>query len=1020
MASEKTYWKGIEELDNPSLVDTLKQNEFPTEIPVDEFLTQQEQNGSSTSRRDFLKFLGFSTAAATLAACEAPVVESIPYVVAPDSLVPGIASYYASTYDDGYDFASVLVKTREGRPIKLDPNSDAPYSGNTNARVQASVLNLYDVTRLQAPLKDGEATTWSVFNKDVKAALETASAAGKRIVVLTSSINSPSSKRAYAAFAETYENVSHVAIDAISYSNALDASAKVFGNRAFPYFDFTKASRIVSVGADFLGDWIGQGVSGAYATRRKPGKDMSRHIQIESNMSLTGSNADTRYRVKTSEYGVILAGLYNRIASATGNASVSAGKSSIESQLDTIAKDLLAARGESLVLCGGNDETNWLLTYGINQMLESFGSTINTKLANNLRQGDDKAFASLLSDMKAGKVGVLIMAQTNPVYNNAKGSEFADLLSKVDCAVSFSDKNDETSSKCKYVGALHHSLESWNDAEPFTGHYTFSQPTIRPLFDTMQWQAGLLELAGKDSNYGAFIRDKWSTKTNFDVCLHDGFFTKDKSVERDTEIDAVSALAGIKVAAPANGLELVLYSKTGMGTGNLSNNPWLQELPDPVSRVSWDNYLCISAAQAAELGLQNKTRSNGALDGSYVTIKSGNVVIENVPVLIQPGQAYDTVGLAVGYGRSNVGLAGDGIGVNAFPLSVDGAHFATNITIEKQDGWHEFACVQLHHTMMGRRIVQEVSLDTFLNKPASTDDSKGWNERTKFETIGQKLTADKANLWTDFDHETGHFWNMSIDLNMCTGCGACVIACHAENNVPVVGKDEIRRSRDMHWLRIDRYYSSDMTKDRAKEEGIGAIKMYKEMEQPSESPEVVFQPVMCQHCNHAPCETVCPVAATVHSAEGLNHMAYNRCIGTRYCANNCPYKVRRFNWFLYNENPEQFGVNYSMNEDLGKMVLNPDVTVRSRGVMEKCSFCVQRIQLGKLEAKKASRKVRDGEVQTACMQACDTGAIQFGDVNDPESKIAALKEDQRMYHLLEDVGTQPSVFYQTKVRNKNA
>lgn len=1021
MASEKTYWKGIGELENPELAEQLKSNEFAEEIPVEDFLSQQESNSSNTTRRDFLKFLGFSTAAATLAACEAPIVESIPYVVAPDKLVPGIASYYASVYDDGYDFASLLVKTREGRPIKVDPNRDAAYRGDVNARVQASVLNLYDATRLQSPLKNGEATDWATLDSDVKSALDKAEASGKRIVVLTGSVNSPATKRAFASFSEKYSNASHVSVDAFSYSNALDASEKVFGKRQFPFFDLSKADKIVSIGADFLGQWIGQGVASAYAERRKPGKDMSRHVQIEANMSLTGSNADTRYRVKPSEYTAVLAGTYNRVAKATGGSAINAAKTSIENQLDQVANDLINSQGKSLVLCGTNDANNWMLTYAINQLLGNFGTTISTSVFSNLRQGNDAAFAQLLSDMKAGKVGVILMAQTNPVYSHARGAEFADALAKVDCSIACSDKNDETALNATYVCATPHALESWTDAEPFTGHYAFGQPTIRPLFDTRQWQHCLLSWAGVETDYYTFIKSYWEGKgKDVDKLLHDGFYTKKSEVEVENTPDALAHVGSIKVAKPSENLELALYEKTGMGIGNLANNPWLQEFPDPITRVSWDNYLTISAAQANELGLKNKTRSNGALDGNYVTITAGDVRVENVPVLIQPGQAYNTVGLAVGYGRTGVGRAAEGVGVNAFPLLLSGAHSVSDIKIEKQDGWHGFACTQLHHTMMGRRIVQEVTLDTFINEPATTENHKGWNERTMFETMGQKLTADKANLWADFDKETGHFWNMSIDLNMCTGCGACVIACHAENNVPVVGKEEVRKSRDMHWLRIDRYYSSDMTKERAEKEGVGAIRMYLDMEVPSESPEVVFQPIMCQHCNHAPCETVCPVAATVHSSEGLNHMAYNRCIGTRYCANNCPYKVRRFNWFRYSENAEQFGVNYAMNDDLGKMVLNPDVAVRSRGVMEKCSFCIQRIQLGKLEAKKDGRKVKDGEVQTACMQACDTGAIQFGDVNDPDSKVAALKEDKRMYHLLEDIGTQPSVFYQTKVRNKNA
>jgi molybdopterin-containing oxidoreductase family iron-sulfur binding subunit len=388
----------------------------------------------------------------------------------------------------------------------------------------------------------------------------------------------------------------------------------------------------------------------------------------------------------------------------------------------------------------------------------------------------------------------------------------------------------------------------------------------------------------------------------------------------------------------------------------------------------------------------------------------GKRVLENVPVFIQPGQTAGTVGLAYGYGRTSAGKVADDMGVNAYALGVTTG--AAAVEIAKADGMHEFATVQLGNTMMGRRIVNEVTLADFIADP----NGSSWNEKPTFHTIDGHKTSEEANLWANHDHETMHMWNMSIDLNSCTGCGACVVACHIENNVPVVGKQEIRNLRDMHWLRIDRYYSSDMSKERAAEENIGGIEMYAKMEEPSESPAVVFQPVMCQHCNHAPCETVCPVGATVHSREGLNHMAYNRCIGTRYCANNCPYKVRRFNWFNYMANEQFADVNPSQ-DDYGRMVLNPDVTVRSRGVMEKCTMCIQRVQYAKLEAKKAGQPLADGTFTVACAEACDSGAITFGDVNNAKSAVRAAKADARAYHLLEEVGTQPSVFYLTKVRN---
>ena len=459
-----------------------------------------------------------------------------------------------------------------------------------------------------------------------------------------------------------------------------------------------------------------------------------------------------------------------------------------------------------------------------------------------------------------------------------------------------------------------------------------------------------------------------------------------------------------------------LYTKTGLGDGQQANNPWLQEFPDPITRVSWDNYATVSNADAKLLGLSNEIVANGGLNGSYATITTADgIKLEKVPVIVQPGQAIGTIGLALGYGKKVALKEEMQVGLNAYSL-YKGFNNVQSVTLTKADGDHEFACVQGQKTLMGRGdIIKETTLEIF-----NTKDADFWNEKPMVSLDHKEVEATSVDLWDSFDRSIGHHFNLSIDLNACTGCGACVIACHAENNVPVVGKSEIRRSRDMHWLRIDRYYSSETTfeGDNERKDNIkglsSSLSTFREMEEASDNPQVSFQPVMCQHCNHAPCETVCPVAATSHSRQGQNHMAYNRCVGTRYCANNCPYKVRRFNWFLYNKNSE---FDFHMNDDLGRMVLNPDVSVRSRGVMEKCSMCIQKTQATILNAKNEGRAIVDGEFQTACSSACSTGAMVFGDINDKESQVAKLVEDERMYHLLEHVGTKPNVIYHVKVRN---
>ena len=1018
MATTKKYWKGIEELTNEPAVQELAKNEFPEEVPTADFLGDNQLANSSTSRRDFLKFMGFSTAAASLAACEAPVQKVIPYVVKPEEITPGVANYYASTYADGHDFASILVKTREGRPIKIETNKDAPINGAMNARVQASVLSLYDTGRAKFPTKAGEEVSWSAADADIVKRISEANAAGKQVVLLTGSTTSPTVRSLVAEMAAQFENTKHVSYDAISYSALLDAHGEAFGKRAIPSYHFDKGHVVVGIGADFLAEHLNFGYSRDYIKLRDPraGK-MSSHWQFESNMSITGANADHRVMIKPSEQGKVALALYNALAKKAGASTIGSVTTAYDEQVAAVANKLWAAQGKSIVMAGSNELAVQKVLVGINQLLGNYGATMDMNQALQVKQGSDSDMGALLADMKSGKVGALIMSGVNPVYNHAAGSQFAEAMAKVDLSVAISDRADETAQNAEYLLPANHYLESWADAEPVEGYYTLAQPAIQKLYSTRSLIENMLSWLGKGSSYD-YLRGVWSSNIlmaglgNWNQSLHDGFYQlpSEGSMEAAPMLD-VSADGRAIAQRKSEGFELELFAMANMGDGAEANNPWLLEMPDPITRTSWDNYLTVSRADAEEMGLVNENTSNGALNGSLVNVTVNGVTVENVPVMIQPGQAVGSAGLAFGFGRAAAGTAGNGVGVNAFPLYAGSQTSQTNVQIEKVEGVHEFACIQLAHTMMGRDIVKETTLEDFIKDPLSG------NEPITFETHEGEKPASEVNLWEEFDKTTGHWWNLSMDLNNCIGCGACVVACQAENNVPVVGKDEIRRSRDMHWIRIDRYYSSDMTKAKAKEEEVGAIDMYASMEDPADAPEVVFQPVMCQHCNHAPCETVCPVGATAHSGEGLNHMAYNRCIGTRYCANNCPYKVRRFNWFNYPTYSKFTDVNPAQDE-MGKMVLNPDVTVRARGVMEKCTMCLQRIQLGKLEAKREGRPVADGDFTVACAGACDTNAITFGDVNDKDSKVHALRDEPRQYYLLEEIGTKPSVFYQTKVRNK--
>ena len=996
------YWKGIEELESAP---EFMQSAFAEFMPVKE--SHESSDATSAPRRDFLKLMGFGVAAVTLAACETPVKKSIPYLNKPEEVDPAISNFYASTYFTGSDYNAVLVKARDGRPIKLEGNPESPITrGGLSARAQAAVLSLYDGGRLQHFAIKGQKAEVKQVDQEIRTKL---AAVTGRIAIVSATIISPSTKKAIAEFVARYPNTTHVMYDAQSATGLLQAN-----NGVLPGYDFSKANVIVSLGADFLGTWISPvEYAKQYVTNRKVSttkRTMSRHFQFETAMSLTGSNADVRVPVKPSEMGAVALALYNAV--------IGGGSSSYSNpQLTKAAAELVANRGAGLIVSGSNDPAVQTLVAATNQALGNVDTTVNLAVPSNVRQGDDARMTALVNDMNNGSVGAVIFYNANPVYNYPLADKVKSGIAKVPLTISLNDRLDETGVLCQYAAPDSHWLESWNDFEPKRGFLSLSQPVITPLFATRQAQESLLRWAGDDTTYYRFLRANWRsitpTDAAWDKAVHDGVTTGTALPAAPAMMVAALsptvAASQITSRAKPIGIELALYEKVALSaSGCEANNPFLQELPDPISKATWGNYLTVPRKMAVE----NKWEQ-----GDVVKVSANGRSIE-LPVLIQPGQANGTVSIALGYGRTLAGKAGDKVGENAAPLAManaNGIQYMNVVTLSKTEATSPIAQTQTHHTLMDRKpVVQENTLVNYKKNP---------KEVTEYELVatpdGLKKPS-KVSLWQDYQYNN-HHWGMAVDLNSCIGCGSCVIGCQAENNIAVVGKQQVINRREMHWMRIDRYYSSDHHNDEF--ETKGKVATYAAMEDPSENPQVIFQPMMCQQCNHAPCETVCPVLATTHSSEGINQMTYNRCIGTRYCANNCPYKVRRFNWFSYYSNEKFETVNGHMFTDLGRMVLNPDVTVRARGVMEKCTFCIQRIQLGKLEAKKQKRRPKDGEIVTACAQSCPTDAIVFGDMRDPSSRVSQLlrREDgERAFHSLDSINVQPNVTYLTKIRNSES
>lgn len=1013
--TEKKYWASLNHYhEDPEFMEKA-QKEFLSS-PLQE---GQEEPKEGWDRRDFMKLMAASTALASSACFQRPMHKILPYVNQPEEITFGEANFYASTCQECSTGCGTLVKTREGRPIKLEGNPDHPMNrGGLCARGQASILNLYDPDRLKGPVTvtrgsmNTTAASWEEIDSQISQKLRQIKNGSGKIRVLTETINSPSTLKIINDFLNGFAHGEHVVFDPISAENIIEAQEQSYGARVLPRYVFEKAKAIVSIDADFLGTWLSPVEFTKHFTKNrklKDGKSLSKLITFESAVTITGSNADVRVPIRSQDGASIALALAHELASKHGlsvdgetleslkkysiaNVAQATGVSA--EALKATAEVLSKNQGQSLIVGGSPQSQNQnglalqVAINILNSMLKNDGQTVDSSLSPSLQKaGKFSNMAKLIKDMKEGEVDALFIYKSNPIYHLPNSLGFADAARKVGLVVSFNDRADESTVVSHYICPDNHPLENWGDAQPQKNLYSLVQPTIRPIYNTRAFQDSLLVFNKKaalglgklsaSKDWHEYVQGHWretiykssSMIVPFELfwesSLRDGVFDagKNRNSASSSRTPKAQALkSNLPIDTKNEGMELVFYPQVAMMEGHNANNPWLQELPDPITRVTWDNYASVGYNVAQKLGLK---------DGDVVRVKTADTAMD-LPALIQPGQHDGVVAVALGYGRESVGAVGKSIGHNMFKQAKAGKEIYFSgmaAQVSKTGAKYTLASVQEHHSMEGRPIVKEASLKDFIENPHAGNEHH--------ETL--------TTLWSGHEYK-GYRWGMAIDLNSCTGCQACVVACQSENNVPVVGKDGVFRGRIMHWLRIDRYYTGT-----------------------PDNPDIVHQPMLCQHCENAPCETVCPVIATVHSEEGLNQQIYNRCVGTRYCANNCPYKVRRFNWFDYNYSGQ---MRYPLT-----LSQNPEVTVRSRGVMEKCTFCIQRIQEAKNVAANMDRKVADGEVKTACQQSCPGDAIVFGNINDSTHEVVQMAKSPRGYHVLEELNVRPSITYLTKIRN---
>jgi molybdopterin-containing oxidoreductase family iron-sulfur binding subunit len=989
------WWRTLDERADFQAAAARDADEFPEELPVGE-------DAPPASRRDFFKVMGLSATAA-LAACQrAPQQKILPYTYKPDEITPGTSLWYATLCGGCSASCGLLVKTRDGRPIKIEGNPSHPVSrGAVCAVGQASLLGLYDDDRARGPRVTGAPASWKDADAAVAAGLARARAKGAVRVVAPWGLG-PTAERALDAFLTAHEGARVVRFDPMGQRDAIAAAHEaLYDARLVPDYRLDAAHVVVAFDADFLGTFLAPAaMTRQWSAAREPARaPMLRHVQIEATLSLTGGAADERVALAPSALVPALTALVRRLAAKGPNAvapfveallgaqAPADGAGNLNGPLATrvagLADELRAAGAHGLVMCGSDDPMAQLMTAVANALLENTGTTV--VLDGEPPPRAELALERFVGELAAGTVGAVVFLGTNPALVDRR---IAAELPHVPFSVSTSERLDETAALTTVYAPQGHFLEAWTDHRPRRGVETMGQPCVGPLFDTRAQTASLLAWAGAPAGDYDFLRGRWRDvlangpvpegfDAAFDSAVREGVVVTSErpaapALARSPA--AVVALARLARAAAASaalpatgGLELVLHASVALldGAGAASNNGWLQELPDPITKVAWGNVAAVAPSRGAALGLA---------DGDLVELRTGAGVIQ-LPVLLQPGLPPTVVAVAVGHGRAHAGRHAAGHGADAWPLADVGAwglrRAGVPVTLRATGARKDLALAQTHASQEGRELVRQADLTAY------REDPRAGNEE------GLARAKKKLGLWPGHAYD-GHRWALSIDLNKCTGCAACVVSCSAENNIPIVGELEVQRRREMHWLRIDRYYGGE-----------------------PDAPEVVHQPMMCQHCENAPCETVCPVVATVHSSEGLNQQVYNRCVGTRYCANNCPTKVRHFNWF-----------DYDRGGDLARMALNPDVVVRSRGVMEKCSMCVQRIEEARAEARREGRALVGGDIATACQQSCPAQAITFGDANDAGGALSRLRRDERSYAILEEINVKPQVTYMTRIRNR--